>query len=404
MDRDRPYDGASKIQDRLIFGEFGEVNPSISDSSTFTFLDPKTMEEVFHNGIAGCFLYSRHSNPTTDALAKALADLEGTEAAVCTASGIAAIAGTILQLCSAGDEIVSARTIYGGTYALMTSLLPRLGIKVRFVDIHDLNSVRAAIRPATKLLYCESMSNPLLLLADLGALADIAHARGIQLVVDNTFSPLIITPARFGADVVIHSLTKFINGTSDCVAGVVCCRQSFADQLIDVNSGTLMLLGPVLDPIRAASILKNLHVLHVRMAKHSENALRVARALEEDGYRVFYPGLPSHPQHEFAKKTFNPWYGFGGMVTFDMETHERAMAAMKRMQEELVGYLAVSLGYFKTLFSSPAHSTSSEIPEDEQRAMGLGPGLIRMSVGIDHDIDRTIQRLRTALASAVPAG
>lgn len=392
-----PYDAASRIQDKLAFGEFGDVNPSIADSSTYTFLTPGTMRQAFEGSAEGCFLYSRHWNPTNKYLADALALLEDTAAAHVAASGIASIACTILQLCAAGEHMVCARTIYGGTWALIKNLLPRMGIEVTFVDIQDLAAVEAAVGFRTRLIYCESISNPLLEVADIRGLASIAKKHACQLVVDNTFSPLLLTPHRLGADVVVHSLTKFINGTSDCVAGCICGPESFIEELANVNSGTGMLLGAVLDSHRAASILKNLHGLHVRMKQHSANAQYLAEGLSERGYKVYYPGLPGHPGHELLQRTMNPAYGFGGMLALDVETASNADKVMTRMQEEKVGYLAVSLGYFKTLFSSPSASTSSEIPPEERKAIGLSDGLIRISVGLDEDIDRSLHRIIACL-------
>jgi methionine-gamma-lyase len=387
------FDPSSAIQDFLVFGEFGDVNPSISDSSTFTFLDPKTMKESFEKDVEGCFLYSRHWNPTNKYLAQALAALEGSEAAQVTASGMAAISSTLMQLCGMNDEIVSSRTIYGGTYALMKNFLPRFGIRTRFVNITDLAAVEAAITPRTKVIYCEAVSNPLLEVADLPALAQIANQYGLKLVVDNTFSPMTISPIRLGAHIVIHSLTKYINGTSDCIAGCICSTAEFIDALSNVNSGATMLLGPVLDAARAASILKNLHSLHIRMKQHSANAAYVTERLQAEGVIVHYPGLPNHPGHATMKRIMNPAFGFGGMFTIDAGSEEKADALMQMMQMEKVGYLAVSLGYFKTLFSAPGTSTSSEIPAEEQAAMGLTKGLIRFSIGLDNDIARTYERI-----------
>jgi methionine-gamma-lyase len=389
---------ANPIQDLLVFGEFGDVNPSITDSTTYTFLTPEKMEAAFSTEMEGCFLYSRHWNPTNRYLSRALAGMEATESAQVTASGMSAIACTILQLCRAGDEVVAARTIYGGTYALFRNFLPRLGIEVRFVDVHDARALAAAVTPRTRVLYTESMSNPLLEVADLGALASFAHARGLKLVVDNTFTPMIFAPARLGADVVVHSLTKFVNGTSDAIAGAICADKAFINQLTDVNGGACMLMGPVLDSLRAAGILKNLHSLHIRMRQHSANALQLARHLAARGLRVHYPGLPQHPQHSILVRDGNAGVGFGGMLTVDVGDEATARRLMTAMQEELVGYLAVSLGFFKTLFSAPGHSTSSEIPETEQRAMGLSPGLIRFSVGLDDDMARTLLRVDQSLS------
>lgn len=389
---------ADQIQDLQYFGEFGGVNPSITDSSTFTFLQAGKMEEVFEKEIEGCYLYSRHWNPMNRYLSQAIAKMEGTENASVTGSGMAAITNAILQLCSAGDEIVSSRTIYGGTYAFFKNFLPRFGIKTTFVDSTDMGKMKAAITNKTKVIYCESISNPMLEVADLPNLAKIAKQFNCKLVVDNTFSPLMISPSILGADVVVHSMTKFINGSSDCVAGVVCGKKDFIDSLSDVNNGASMLLGPVLDSFRSASILKNLRTLHVRMKQHSSNALHIATKLSEDGHKVIYPGLPKHPQHQLLKTLWNEEYGFGGLFLIDMKTKERANHLMELMQESNVGYLAVSLGSYKTLFSAPGGSTSSEIPEEERKEIGLSEGLVRISMGLDNNPERTYQMIKKCLS------
>ncbi|MBK9154966.1 MAG: aminotransferase class I/II-fold pyridoxal phosphate-dependent enzyme [Chloracidobacterium sp.] len=391
------FDPSSAIQDFLVFGEFGDVNPSITDSSTYTFMSPERMEELFDHEIEGCFLYSRHWNPTNKYLSDALARMEDSEAAQAKASGMAAISSTIVQLCGSGDEVISSRTVYGGTYALFKNLLPRLGIKVNFADLSDTHAVRSLVNERTKAIYCESISNPLLDVADLPELALIAKENGLKLVVDNTFSPMILSPIRIGADVVVHSLTKFINGTSDCVAGAVCASSEFVHQLTDINAGASMLLGAVLDSTRAASILKNLHSLHLRMRQHSFNAMFLAERFRELGLRVFYPGLPDHPHHGLLTRLMNPGYGYGGMLALDVGSLDKANGLMTRMQQEKVGYLAVSLGYFKTLFSSPGHSTSSEIPAEEREHMGLSDGLVRFSIGLDNDIEHSFERIKRCL-------
>ncbi len=388
---------ADKIQDLQYFGEFGGVNPSISDSSTYTFLSAKTMFDTFEGNAEGCYLYSRHSSPSNLYLGEALAAMEGTEAANVAASGMGAITPVLLQLCQAGDHIVSSRTIYGGTYAFLKNFAPRLNINTSFVDITNLEKVEAAITPATKVLYCEAVSNPLLEVADISALSKIAKKHNLQLVVDNTFSPLAISPKELGADIVIHSLTKFINGSSDTVGGVTCARQEFIDSLRSVNDGANMLLGPTMDSFRAASILKNLRTLHIRIKQHSHNALYLAEKFEADGLRTVYPGLKSHPSHKLYKSMMNKEYGFGGMLVLDAGSLDKANALMELMQEKNLGYLAVSLGFYKTLFSAPGTSTSSEIPEEEQKEMGLTDGIIRFSIGLDNDIERTYKMMRECM-------
>ena len=393
----KDFKPANNIQDLQYFGEFGGVNPSISDSSTYTFLSAKTMFDTFEGKTDGCYLYSRHSSPSNLYLGEALAQLEGMEAANVTASGMGAITTVLLQLCHSGSHIVSSRTIYGGTYAFMKNFLPNYKISTSFVDITNLDAVEAAITSQTKIIYCETVSNPLLEIADIKALSILAKKYNIKLIVDNTFSPLQVSPATMGADVVIHSLTKFINGSSDTVGGVICASQDFINQLKDVNSGACMLLGPTMDSLRAANILKNLRTLHIRMKQHSFNANYLAERFEKDGLKVKYPGLKSHKDHELYQSMMNEEYGYGGLLTLDVENVEKANELMELMQNENLGYLAVSLGFYKTLFCASGTSTSSEIPVEEQKEMGLSNGLIRMSIGLDNDIERTYQKMKECL-------
>ena len=395
--KNNDFNPADNIQDLQYFGEFGGVNPSISDSSTYTFLSAKTMFDTFEGNMEGCYLYSRHSSPSNLYLDQALAAMEGTEAANVSASGMGAITPTLLQLCGEGNHIVSSRTIYGGTYAFLKNFTTRLGIDTTFVDITKLEVVEAAITAKTKVLYCETVSNPLLEVADIAGLSAIAKKHNLTLVVDNTFSPLSVSPARLGADIVIHSLTKYINGSSDTVGGVTCASREFINSLKNVNTGASMLLGPTMDSLRSASVMKNLRTLHIRMKQHSYNAQYLAERFEKDGLKTVYPGLASHPSHQLYKNMINPEYGFGGMMTIDVGNLATANALMELMQERNLGYLAVSLGFYKTLFSAPGTSTSSEIPLEEQVEMGLSDGLIRFSIGLDNDIERTYQSMKQCM-------
>lgn len=388
---------ADKIQDLQFFGEFGGVNPSISDSSTYTFLSAKSMFDTFEGNTDGCYLYSRHSSPSNLYLSTALAQMENTEAANVTASGMGAITAVLMQLCKKGGHIITSRTIYGGTYAFLKNFLPEFGVDVDFVDITNLDKIKSLIKPNTKVIYLETVSNPLLEVADVAAISEIGKTNNIKVVVDNTFSPLSVTPANLGADVVIHSLTKYINGSSDTVGGVICGTADFINDLKNVNNGACMLFGSTMDSMRSASILKNMRTLHLRMKQHSANALYLAKAFNEIGIKTVYPGLESHPSHEIYKSMYNNEYGFGGMLTIDVGTLEKANAVMELMQERNVGYLAVSLGFYKTLFSAPGTSTSSEIPADEQQEMGLSNGLIRFSIGLDNDIERTFELIKSCL-------
>ncbi|MFT5145476.1 MAG: methionine-gamma-lyase [Polaribacter sp.] len=391
------FNPANNIQDLQYFGEFGGVNPSISDSSTYTFISAKTMLDTFEGNTDGCYLYSRHSTPSNLYLGEALAAMEGTEAANVASSGMGAITPTILQICGHGDHVVSSRTIYGGTYAFLKNFTPRMGIETTFVDITKLRAVEAAITATTKIIYCESVSNPLLEVADIKALSVLAKKYNLKLIVDNTFSPLSISPAQLGADIVIHSLTKFINGSSDSMGGVVCGTLEFVNSLKSVIDGASMLLGASMDSLRSSSILKNMRTLHIRIKQHSMNAAYLANKFEKDGLKTVYPGLESHPSHALFKTMMNVAYGFGGMLTVDAGSLEKANALMELMQEKNIGYLAVSLGFYKTLFSAPGTSTSSEIPEDERKEMGLSEGLIRFSIGLDNDIERTYKIMKTCM-------
>jgi methionine-gamma-lyase len=393
----KAFDPSTRVQDLLQFGEFGDVNPSITDSATFTFMQAKTMADTFHGETQGCFLYSRHWNPMNKYLSDALAAMEDTEAAWVTSSGMSAITCSLLHGMKSGDHIVSSVVEYGGTFAFMSNWLKSFKIDVTFVNITDLEAVKKAIQPNTRIIYTETMTNPMLQISDIPALAEIAHGMGIKLIVDNTFTPMIVSPCRLGADITVYSMTKFINGKNDCVAGAICSTSEYINSLIDVNDGTAMLLGPVLDPMRSSSILKNLHTLHIRMKQHSANAIYLSNEFRKLGIKFNYPGVPEHPGHKLLTSMMNPGFGYGGMIAIDMITAEKASKVMETMEMKGVGYLAVSLGYFKTLFSNSGKSTSSEIPEDVQQEMGLSEGLIRFSVGLDNDIARTAELIRQSV-------
>ncbi len=373
------------------------VNPAICDSATFTFPEAHLMTETFHGETEGYFLYSRHWNPSNLALCQALAAMEGTESAWVTGSGLAAITTALLHEVKSGDHILSSMTTYGGTFAFMNNWLKKFGVETTFVNFQDLDAVKKAIRPNTKVLYTETMNNPLLRMANIPELAKMAHAAGAKLIVDNTFTPMIFSPCRLGADVTVYSMTKFVNGKNDCVAGAICSSNEYINGLIDVNNGTAMLLGPVLDPMRSSSILKNVHTLHIRMQQHSKNAMYLATRFKEVGFKYNYPGLPEHPDYQLTCSMMNEGYGFGGMISIDMGTADKASKIMEIMQKKGVGYLAVSLGYFKTLFSNSGKSTSSEVPGDIQKEMGMSEGLIRFRVGLDNDIEATFQLIKESV-------
>jgi methionine-gamma-lyase len=391
------------------FGEHGGVNMSIEASSTFTVMQPDTMPEMFQGRKGhdvGCYLYGRHFNPTVYNFGRQLAALEGTEAGYCTASGMGAISAALLGLCESGDHIVASRTVYGGTYALLHDFLPaKAGITTTFVDVGDMQEVRQAITPGTRAVYTESIANPTLRVADIPGLARIAHEAGVPLVVDNTFSPLILNPVRLGADVVVHSLTKFISGMSDVIAGAVCGTREFIESLMDLHTGSLMLLGPTMDPKVASKLSLRIPHLPIRMAAHGERAQALAERLDALGIDVNYPGLERHPDHELLNRLRCPDYGYGGVMTIDMADADAANELMSILQNRYrFGFMAVSLGYFDTLMSCSGTSTSSELTDDDRRAAGISPGLVRLSVGYTGTLEQRWEQLSSALADVGAIG
>ena len=385
------------------FGEHGGVNMSIEASTTFTVMEAQTMPAIFAGAVGpdtgGCYLYGRHFNPTVYTLSRYLAAMEGTEAAYCAASGMGAISSAVIQLVRPGDEIVSARTVYGGTHALFEKFLPeRMGVKVIFVDASDTEAVRAAMTDKTRAVYCETVSNPTLTVVDIPALADIAHERGAHLVVDNTFAPLIVSPAQLGADVVIHSMTKFISGGSDIIAGAVCGTKDFITSLMDPNGGALMLLGPTMTPASAFDLSLRLPHLGLWVREHSARALFFAERLEGLGIPVWYPGLPGHAGHDRLRSMMNPSFGMGGIFGIDLGARDASFEFMDYLQNTHgFGYDAVSLGYFETLMSCSGASTSSELSEAEQEAAGIRPGFVRVSIGYTGDVEDRWAQFEDAL-------
>lgn len=398
------FDPAESLADlRHEFGEHGGVNMSIEASTTFTVLHPELLPKLFQGQLGpesgGFYLYGRHYNPTVYVLGRELAALEGTAAGYCTASGMSAVSASVLQCCDQGDHVVASDALYGGTFALFHDFLPRkAGVTTTFVPSSDLDAIEAAFTDRTRLLYVESLSNPTLVVADIPRLAEIAHRRGAKLVVDNTFSPMVLSPAQLGADIVVHSLTKFINGASDCIAGAICGDHDLINGMMDLHGGALMLLGPTMDPRIAFEISLRLPHLGLRMAEHSRRALAFSQRLQARGVPTIYPGLPSHPQHELMTRLANPGYGYGGIFCVDLETAERANRFLEILQnQERFGYIAVSLGYFDTLLSCSASSTSSEMSADDQRRAGISPGLIRISIGYTGSLEQRWQQLEDAL-------
>ena len=385
------------IRDIQHFGEEGGVVPVIDVASTSTFLDPLDMERTFTGELQGCYLYSRHSNPTVNIFGQKMAAMEGAEAGLGVASGMAAIACTIDQIFrNSGGHLVASRTLYGGTYALFKNVLPSRGIEVEFLDVTDLKAVEASFKSTTKVLYSETLSNPLLNVSDITKLAQLCKKRGVKLVIDNTFAPMMIRPLELGADIVLHSCTKYISGSSDFIAGAITGSQEFISSLIDVNHGSVMLTGPVMDPRVAHELYLRMDHLPVRMEAHSQMALYMAKKMEAEKLPVIYPGLESHPQHQLMKSITHPKYGYGGILTLECKDAEEARVLATKLQDVKFGLYAVSLGFSRTLMSCSAKSTSSEIPLEEQKQIGLSQGLLRFSIGYTGDPETMWERFITS--------
>lgn len=390
------------IKAQKTIGAFGGVTPSVSRSSTFTFNSPDTMKEVFQGEKTpekdACFLYSRHYNPTVKVLDNYLAAIEGTESAISTSSGMSAIASAILQLCKTGDHIISSDTIYGGSYAFINQLLSDIGVKVTFVDITRPELVENAIKTNTKIVFTETIANPTLQICDIPFISKITKQNNIKLIVDNTFSPMVVTPAKLGADIVVYSMTKYINGGSDLIAGAICASKDFIDSLMDLRNGRIMLLGPTIDPRVAFDIIQRLPHLGMRMKEHGKRALAIAEHLKSLGIKVNYPGLETHPQHPVFNKIKNKDFGYGGILTIDCGTEEKTNKLMETLQnQEEFGLIAVSLGFYDTLMSCSASTTSAEVSEEKQKEIGLTPGLLRIAIGYTGSLDDRIKDMDRAV-------
>ncbi|XP_016433225.1 methionine gamma-lyase [Nicotiana tabacum] len=386
------------------FGEHGGVNMSIEASATFTVMDPEILSRMFAGELGpdrDFFIYSRHFNPTVLNLGRLMAALEGTEAAYCTSSGMSAIASVMLQLCSSGDHVVASRSLYGGTHALLTHFLPRTSnITTSFADIRDFDMVNEAIvEGKTKVLYFESISNPTLTVSNIPELCRIAHEKGVTVVVDNTFAPMVLSPARLGADVVVHSISKYISGGADVIAGAVCGPASLVNSMMDLRQGALMLLGPTMNAKVAFELSERLPHLSLRMKEHCNRALIFATRMTNLGLKVIYPGLENHPDNALLKSMANKDYGYGGILCLDMGTEERANRLMNVLQNcTQFGFMAVSLGYYETLMSCSGSSTSSEMNNQEKELAGISPGLVRMSVGYNGTLEQKWTQLEKALS------
>jgi methionine-gamma-lyase len=374
-----------RLRDLQHFGEEGGVVPTVDVASTSTFLNPDDMDATFRGEREGCYLYSRHSNPTVNIFGLKMAALEGSEAAIGVSSGMAAVYHTLHQLKLNLSpfkpmHVISSSTVYGGTYALFQNVLPKQGIDVDFILMQDEQALERALKPHTRVIYVETLSNPLLRIADLKRLSIFAKKYGLKLVVDNTFAPTLIEPITLGADVVVHSCTKFISGASDMIAGAICGTKEFITSLIDINGGSIMLCGPVMDTRVAHELYLRLDHLPLRMRAHSLIAQMTADRLHQKGYSVIYPGLENHPDYGLFKQ-LSRGMGAGGVVTLDCGTVEKAKRLAGELQDQKYGLYAVSLGFSRTLMSCPSVSTSSEIPDNVQQEMGLKNSFLRLSIG-----------------------
>jgi len=338
----------------------------------------------------GTYDYGRTANPTREALEANIAALEGGTRGIAFASGLAAIEA-IVKRCSAGDHVVSEENTYGGTTRMFNHVLSRLGIEFSYVDSRDTDAVAAAIRPETKLVHVETPTNPMMRLCDIASIAELAHDAGALVSVDNTFaSPFNQRPLEFGADFTLHSSTKYVNGHSDLIGGLVAVKDdALAEDLFFIRKST----GAVPGPMDCWLTLRGAKTLHVRMQRHNENGMAVARYLENHPAvdRVFYPGLESHEQHDLAKTQMS---GFTGMVSVDVGTLERSKAFTEHLR---IFALAESLGGIESLVNVPALMTHASVPEDRREAMGITPGLVRLSVGIE-DIDDILTDLDRVLS------
>ncbi len=367
------------------------VSTPIFQSSTFAFESVAHGAAVFR-GEDPSYVYTRLGNPTQTALETEMAYLEKGEAALALASGMAAATTAVLTCCRSGDHIVSGDTLYGGTHQLFTQTLPRMGIDVTEVPVQEPGNVAAAITEQTRLVYLETPANPTLVLSDIPAIAEIAHRKGIPVLVDNTFcTPYLQNPLELGADIVLHSATKYIGGHGDTVAGILVGK---ADWIMTARMETLRDVGGCISPFNAWLLLRGLKTLPVRMDRHMENAMEIAHFLSYHPKvtRVIYPGLKTHPQHELARRQQR---GFGGMISFMVQGGRQAGSTV--MDNVELCTLAVSLGDVDTLIEHPASMTHSTYSEEELVKVGIDPGMVRLSVGLEN-VEDIIADLRQALA------
>ncbi|MDO4785715.1 MAG: aminotransferase class I/II-fold pyridoxal phosphate-dependent enzyme [Fretibacterium sp.] len=372
----------------------GALNTPIYQTSTFAFEDADQGARRFAGEEEG-YIYTRLGNPNHTAVERKLAALEGGEAAAVASSGMGAIASVLWTALSGGDHVIAANSIYGCTHSLMNHHFPRFGIEVTFMSLADLAAVKAAVKPNTRVIYCESPANPTMEIADLEGLAKIAHEAGALLIVDNTYcSPAIQRPIEFGADVVLHSVTKYLNGHGDVIAGAAVGSAEFIARV--KGEGLKDLTGATMSPFDAYLMLRGMKTLHVRVPRHCETALEIARFLEKrpEVAHVWYPGLDSFPQKELARKQMKY---FGAMIAMDLKGGFEA--GKKFINSTKLWTLAVSLGDTESLIQHPASMTHSALSDEEQAAAGISKGLIRLSVGLEdaEDLKADLDRAFSAL-------
>lgn len=356
--------------------QFGEQGEPIFTTSSFTFKSAAQAAARFSGEEEGN-VYSRFTNPTVSVFQDRLAALEGGEACVATASGMAAILSTCLALLKQGDHLVSSRSVFGATTVLFNKYLPRYGIETSWAPLSDLSAWEQAIRPNTRLLFLETPSNPLTELADIRALADLAHQHGCLLVVDNCFcTPALQQPLQLGADIIIHSATKFLDGQGRGIGGAVVGP---ANEVNEEVFSFLRSAGPCMSPFNAWVFLKGLETLSLRMEAHSRNALQLANWLEQQSAvrRVHYPGLSSHPQHKLAQQQQQ---GYGGIVSFELADRKQAWSVID--QTKLLSITA-NLGDAKTTITHPATTTHGKLTAEQRQAAGISDGLVRVAVGLE---------------------
>lgn len=368
--------------------EFGENSEAMFLTSSFTFQNAAQAAARFGGQEPGN-IYSRFTNPTVTMFQNKLAALEGAEFCVATASGMAAILAAVMGICSAGDHVVASRSIFGTSVQLFSNILKRWGLETTFVSLTNPDEWRAAVKPNTKLFFAETPSNPLTEVCDIRVLADIAHEAGALFAVDNCFcTPALQKPLSLGADIIIHSATKYIDGQGRCLGGAVLGKKDVLEPVY----GFLRTAGPTMSAFNAWVFLKGLETLPVRMEAHARNALALARWLEtQPGVeRVYYPGLPSHPQHALAMKQQK--YG-GAIVSFDVKGGQEA--AWRLIDATRLLSITANLGDAKSTITHPATTTHSRVSPEARAAAGIGDGLVRIAVGLENveDIQADLARL-----------